>query len=102
MGRLVLPPMGSDERAELSKLSSIYKLRCRYGKSTQLASSTLIKARCVCECEYVYCLSNGFIDFIDLLQTDNDTQPWRGGYGTEQLFTVSQVNHSYVKCVMVT
>ena len=37
--------MGNEERAEVSKIASIYKLRCRYGKSTQLAPSTLIKAR---------------------------------------------------------
>ena len=38
--------MGQEERAELSKLASIYKIRCRYGKSAQVASSTLMKARC--------------------------------------------------------
>lgn len=43
--RLLLPPMGHEERAELSKMASIYKIRCRYGKSTQVASSTLMKAR---------------------------------------------------------
>lgn len=74
--RILLPPMGSEERAEvsyrsphstlllhsifislffllpfliaplqLSKLASIYRIRCRYNKSTQVASSTLIKAR---------------------------------------------------------
>ena len=43
--RLVLPPMGTEERAELSKLASVYKLRCRYGKALTLAPSTLIKAR---------------------------------------------------------
>ena len=39
--------MGNEERAEVSKIASIYKLRCRYGKSTHLAPSTLIKARWV-------------------------------------------------------
>jgi hypothetical protein len=42
---LLLPPMGSEERAELSKLASLYKLRCRFNKSTQVATSTIIKAR---------------------------------------------------------
>ena len=37
--------MGNEERAEVSKLASIYKLRCRYGKAINLAPSTLIKAR---------------------------------------------------------
>uniref|UniRef100_A0A1X7VBH3 Uncharacterized protein n=2 Tax=Amphimedon queenslandica TaxID=400682 RepID=A0A1X7VBH3_AMPQE len=45
---LLLPPMGSEERAELSKLASLYKLRCRFNKSTQVATSTLIKARQTC------------------------------------------------------
>lgn len=69
LSRIVLPPMGHEERQEVSlfscllhqlsltecdfsflqlaKLASIYKLRCRYGKSVQVAPSTLIKARLV-------------------------------------------------------
>lgn len=45
---LFLPPMGYEERAEVSKLASIYKLRCRFGKTVQVTSSTLFKARQTC------------------------------------------------------
>lgn len=45
---LFLPPMGNDERQELSKLASIYKLRCRFGKTVHMTSSTLCKARQTC------------------------------------------------------
>jgi hypothetical protein len=46
--QLYLPMIGPEERAELSKLASAYKIRCRFGKETKLASVTLIKVRQSC------------------------------------------------------
>ena len=43
--RLFILPPTLHAYMQLAKLASIYKLRCRFGKSMQVASSILIKAR---------------------------------------------------------